>query len=135
PTRRSSDLGMRTLLQVLLLAVLLVATAFGQSRPAATAQATAKTFTAQERSHLAECRRHLAAIGRALKAYRRDHRGSSPMKLIDLVPRYLLDRDLLRCPAATVLGVAFANGPPEATTETETSYMYGRSGSSPQELL
>jgi tetratricopeptide (TPR) repeat protein len=43
------------------------------------------------------CASHLAAIGRALAAYRRDHRGLPP-HLSDLYPRYLSDKRLFHCP-------------------------------------
>ena len=44
------------------------------------------------------CDRHLKAIGRALDAYRRDHK-TWPANLSDLYPRYIPDRSIFHCPA------------------------------------
>ncbi|MCZ6680476.1 MAG: tetratricopeptide repeat protein, partial [Candidatus Poribacteria bacterium] len=45
------------------------------------------------------CAEHLKTIGKAIAAYRADHRGDMPNWLSDLYPEYLSDPQMLCCPA------------------------------------
>lgn len=45
-----------------------------------------------------ECVAHEQEIGRACRAYAADHKGNFPQKLEDLVPQYLQDKTVFRCP-------------------------------------
>lgn len=52
------------------------------------------------------CRRQMLLMGDALAAYRQDHGGSFPLQLGDLIPGYLTDPGVLKCPAALEKGKA-----------------------------
>ena len=51
-----------------------------------------------------ECAAHEQEIGRACRAYAQDHRGNFPRKLEDLVPQYLPDKSVFRCPMMSGAG-------------------------------
>ena len=65
----------------------------------------------EREQHETECRENLRIIGKALKAYRRDHNDRMPDWLSDLYPEYLQDPRIILCPAD-------GKGSPPGTWET-----------------
>src|SRR2546423_223757 len=74
-----------------LLACALLAALVTRVSPATAPQAPAEDSTAA-------CTQHLIEIGKAVAAFRRE-KNAMPERLGDLVPKYLADGNLLRCPA------------------------------------
>jgi tetratricopeptide (TPR) repeat protein len=116
---------MRMLLCVLLLSGVQAASALGQTAPVIPQQTATQAAVARERVQLATCKRHLEAIGRAMQAYRRDHR-EFPEQLSDLYPRYLKDKSALHCPADPTPGDPGLPVLPH-DSRIPTSYLYGMS--------
>ena len=57
------------------------------------------------------CTGNLQSIGTAIERYRSEHSGQYPTSLEDLVPKYLADKSVLKCPA-------------DAPVQREVSYEY-----------
>ena len=77
---------------------------------------------AEYNTQVAECKTHLLAIGRALKAYQRDH-GKSPALLSDLYPKYISDKRLFHCPVDPTRGTATPDWEPN-DPKMPISYAY-----------
>jgi hypothetical protein len=68
------------------------------------------------------CTENLQSVGTALQRYRGEHGGQYPQTLEDLVPAYLADKSVLKCPtdSAVQRDVSYAYTPPPAGAPPET---------------
>ncbi|MBM3236727.1 tetratricopeptide repeat protein [Candidatus Poribacteria bacterium] len=77
----------------------------------------------EREQHKRDCMENLRAIGKAIEAYKADHKGELPNWLSDLYPKYLQDTNLLLCPADKDKGVPAAQKEPN-DPKMSCSYNY-----------
>ena len=93
------------------------------SQPIPSEQHFDKTTKASQADRNVEiCKQHLLEIGKALRAYQKEH-DDFPEWLSELHPEYLPNANLLLCPADKVGGKALF--PPNIDPKTPVSYGYG----------
>ncbi|GMV37878.1 MAG: hypothetical protein AMXMBFR61_23860 [Fimbriimonadales bacterium] len=72
--------------------------------------------------NMTTCTENLQSVSTALQRYRGDHGGQYPRTLEELVPSYLADKSVLKCPADSAVrrDVSYTYTPPAAGTQANS---------------